>query len=249
MFRSAKALDRAKTHSTFKLAMASYEKTAENWYDGDVGSIDRRIAQVDKLLHHIRSIVSRLDFADSVPQLRAAQTLSADRKQLVELKRTLLTGAADYSTWNKDAGRHDAPWGEYPDPDEDGVTGVLNKGEPGIPPFMEREVNQPPKHQPGRHRAEAALEGLPSADRRWVTLESSRFVSANTDCLSDPEELATRAGHHVALKTSTFSRPHSAAVSRAFVGAVVELGKKTYRPPPVKQSVIYQDVPAETMFL
>jgi hypothetical protein len=230
MFRSAKALDRAKTHSTFKLAMASYEKTAENWYDGDVGSIDRRIAQVDKLLHHIRSIVSRLDFADSVPQLRAAQTLSADRKQLVELKRTLLTGAADYSTF-KTAGpcMHEH---EY-----EGNTFLCSYDE-----------DEPHEHSDEKERT-SAVDALPPSDRRWVTLESSRFVSANTDCLSDPEELATRAGHHVALKTSTFSRPHSAAVSRAFVGAVVELGKKTYRPPPVKQSVIYQDVPAETMFL
>lgn len=213
MFRSAKALDRAKTHSTFKLAMASYEKTAESWYDGTVDAVDRRIAAVDKLLHHIRSIVSRLDFADSATQLRSAQTLSADRKGLVEFKRDLLTGAVDYSTWANNDLDHS-------------MDHIASRGaSPALPP------------------------SLPPADRRWVTLESSRFVSANTDCLSDPEELATRAQHHATLKTSTFSRPHSAAVTRAFVSSVVELGKKQYRPPVVRQAATMPDFPDGAMFL
>jgi hypothetical protein len=213
MFRSAKALDRAKTHSTFKQAMASYEKTAETWYDGSVDAVDRRIAAVDKLLHHIRTIVARLSFADSASQLRAAQTLSADRATLVEFKRTLLTGAADYSTWANNDLDHS-------------MDRTASKGaSPALPP------------------------SLPAADRRWVTLESSRFVSANTDCLSDPEELGTRAEHHAALKTSTFSRPHSAAVTRAFVAAVIDLGRKQYRPPVVKQAAIDMNFKDEAMFL
>jgi hypothetical protein len=258
MFRSAKALDRAKTHSTFKLAMASYEKTAESWFDGTVDAVDRRIAQTDKLLHHIRTVVSRLDFADSVPQLRAAQTLSADRTTLVDFKRTLLTGAADYSKY--------ANYEDMPD-ENPAIAGKpadsdyhLDKGNTNAAWALHKEkqhgkplsqftpddwaiAGDPPKRK-------SSLDGLPAADKRWVTLESSRFVSANTDCLSDPEELATRAQHHAALKTSTFSRPHSAAVTRAFVSSVVELGAKQYRPPVVKQAAaVMPDVPDGAMFL
>lgn len=213
MFRSAKTLDRAKTHATFRQAMDAYANSQESWYDGSVDAVDRRIAHVDKLLHHIRATVARLSFADSAPQLRVAQSLSADRKALVEFKRTLLTGAADYSTWGNN--------------DLDHSTG--------------RTASRTP--------SPALSPSLPSADRRWVTLEAARFVSAHTDCLSDPEELATRAQHHAALKTSTFSRPHSAAVTRAFVSAVVELGRKNYRPPVVRQAAVDIGFTDEAMFL
>jgi hypothetical protein len=239
MFRSAKALDRAKTHASFRQAMAAYGKTTESWYDGSVDAVDRRIAHVDKLLHHIRATVARMDFADSATQLREAQSLSADRSALVEFKRTLLTGAADYSTW-----RH------------------AGEEEGGVGPLPERDVNPyDPKYSPKSHppppwekreqelKRTSTVDSLPPSDRRWVTLESSRFVSANTDCLSDPEELATRAGHHAALKTSTFSRPHSAAVTRAFVSAVVELGEKNYRPSTVKTAAIDIGFEPESMFL
>ena len=212
MFRSAKSLDRAQTHSTFRQGMAEYEKTAESWFDGSVDSIDRRLAKVDKLLHHTRTVISRLSFADSVPQLRAAQTLSADRASLVELKRNLLTGAADYSTYGK------IPL--------QGRT-ASKTASPVLPP------------------------SLPPADRRWVTLEAARFVSANTDCLSDPEELAIRAQHHAALKTSTFSPRHSAAVMQAFVSAVTDLGRKSYRPSPPRRmaATAGEDFDPSLMFL
>lgn len=276
MFRSAKALDRAQTHSSFRQAMASYEKTAENWFDGTVDAVDRRIAHVDRLLHHIRATVARLDFADSTSQLRAAQALSADRKDLVEFKRTLLTGAADYSTWNRTASPEGLPGPNFgPDamqrireetppvsgrhhnfntaPEQFGnhaipqLTDVTHY--PGVRPSMSTRPGLPDK-DPKHMRAEAALDGLPSADKRWVHLESSRFVAANTDCLSDPEELATRAQHHAALKTSTFSRPHSAAVTRAFVSSVVELGRRQYRPPVVNRTAaVYEDFDPQAMFL
>lgn len=304
MFRSAKALDRAKTHASFRQAMESYRKTAENWFDGTVDAIDRRIAHVDKLLHHIRATVARMDFADSATQLREAQTLSADRSALVEFKRDLLTGAADYSTWQRDAGNH-----EHDNPDYAPKGGVWEGQQLSTPPVGKSFMSHDPRAPigPGRHRAAvsgqpsdigaapaaaddgadtaasrpadaysqtagpaaghrpprprrgpggaggspltAALSGLPPSDRRWVTLESSRFVSANTDCLSDPEELATRAQHHAAIKTSTFTRQHSAEVTRAFVSSVVELGKKTYRPSPVKTAAVDIGFDPEALFL
>lgn len=244
MFRSAKALDRAKTHATFRQAMDAYGKTQETWYDGSVDAVDRRIAHVDKLLHHIRATVARLSFADSVPQLRAGQRLSADRSALTEFKRDLLTGAADYSTWTRDAGLHDKTL-----PGEGGLH--RDRGSEVDPHNLVTDAvvdeEYDPALPPTRHRA--ALDALPPSDRRWVTLEAARFVAAHTDCLSDPEELTTRAGHHAALKTSTFSRPHSAAVTRAFVATVVELGKKTYRPSRAKTAAIDIGFKDEAMFL
>lgn len=257
MFRSAKALDRAKTHATFRQAMDAYGKTQETWYDGSVDAVDRRIAHVDKLLHHIRATVARLSFADSAPQLRVAQSLSADRKALVEFKRTLLTGAADYSKYaNYEDMPDENPAIEGRPADSDWH---LEHGNPGAAWQLQKEKQHgKPLSQfsdddwaiagdpPGR---KAAVDSLPPSDRRWVTLEAARFVSAHTDCLSDPEELATRASHHAALKTSTFSQPHSAAVTRAFVSAVVELGKKTYRPSVAKTAAIDIGFEPESMFL
>lgn len=249
MFRSAKALDRAKTHATFRQAMASYEKTAESWYDGTVDAVDRRIAHVDKLLHHIRATVARMDFADSASQLRAAQTLSADRKQLVEFKRTLLTGAADYSTFKISGDgsycNHQNPGGQRPGQECNKLKEHTTRGEASHLNLETGDTWESPKYR----KQTSALDGLPSADRRWVTLEAARFVSAHTDCLSDPEELATRAQHHAQLKTSTFSRPHSAAVTRAFVSTVVELGEKTYRPSRAKTAAIDIGFSPEAMFL
>lgn len=242
MFRSAKALDRAKTHSTFRQAMADYHKTSESWFDGGVDSVDRRLARVDKLLHHVRTVIARLSFADSVSQLRAAQTLSADRAALVDLKRTLLTGAADYSTWGKTAG--------------EGLPAKMDKLPKGSPDknewpedhWLQDDVKKPSFNEWSKSR-NAALDTLPSADRRWVTLEAARFVSAHTDCLSDPEELATRARHHAQLKTSTSTSHHSSVVTAAFVGAVIDLGKRSYRPPAVKTAAVRDDSPPEAMFL
>lgn len=257
MFRSAKALDRAKTHATFRQAMDAYGKTQETWYDGSVDAVDRRIAHVDKLLHHIRATVARLSFADSVPQLRAGQRLSADRSALTEFKRDLLTGAADYSKyanyedmpednpaivgkpadsdWHLEHGAPMAAWATHKEKQHGKPLSQFSDDDWAI-------AGDPPKRK-------AALDSLPPTDRRWVTLEAARFVSAHTDCLSDPEELTTRAGHHAALKTSTFTRPHSAAVTRAFVATVVELGKKTYRPSRAKTAAIDIGFKDEAMFL
>jgi hypothetical protein len=41
---------------------------------------------------------------------------------------------------------------------------------------------------------------LAGTDRRWVTLESAKFVAANTDTLDDSHELATCAHEYATCK-------------------------------------------------
>lgn len=89
---------------------------------------------------------------------------------------------------------------------------------------------------------------LNGEDQRWVALEAAKFVAANTDCLDDSQELATRAYHHAQTKTSTFTATHSAEVSREFVARVTRLGEQSYRPP-VRQAAVYQDFDPQAMFV
>jgi hypothetical protein len=91
---------------------------------------------------------------------------------------------------------------------------------------------------PGRRTAKVAdstpASRLNGTDQRWVTLESAKFVAAHPDALDDTSELATRATHHAQVQTSTFSPARSAAVTRAFVAAVVDLGRQAYVPTSVR---------------
>ena len=92
--------------------------------------------------------------------------------------------------------------------------------------------------------------GLNGIDRRWVELESARFLAANTDALDDTNELATRAANHAALHTSTFTPARSKAVSRAFVAKVTDLGCQSYIPTTVKTAAAMPDtIDPQAMFL
>ena len=55
MFKDARALDRQRTATSFDRALATYTKVAESWFDGTVQSVDRRLAQCDRLLHTARA--------------------------------------------------------------------------------------------------------------------------------------------------------------------------------------------------
>jgi hypothetical protein len=98
---------------------------------------------------------------------------------------------------------------------------------------------------PGRPRG-AALDG---PDRRWVALEAAKFVAGNTDTLDDGHELATRAHHHAAVKTSSFTPARSAALCEAFVARVCDLGRRTAAPLVRTASTINIDFAPEAMFL
>lgn len=92
---------------------------------------------------------------------------------------------------------------------------------------------------------------LQPQDKRWVTLEASKFAAANEDAWTTPKELAIRAHNHATVVTSTFDPRRSASVSRAFVANVVEVGRRSYRPPvrQLRASVDMEAIPPEAMFL
>lgn len=86
-------------------------------------------------------------------------------------------------------------------------------------PSLEHDMTRFRKHQ-----------SLDRPDKRWVALESAKFVAANSDALDSSHELATRAHNYAAAKTSTYPQIRSAAICEAFVEAVTDLGRRTYRP-------------------
>lgn len=95
MFKDARALDRQRTATSFDRALSAYTKTAESWFDGTVQSVDRRLAQCDRLLHTARATVARMTISDSNRYLAAAERLSDDRRVLEGLRDDLLTGASN----------------------------------------------------------------------------------------------------------------------------------------------------------
>ena len=97
MFKDARALDRQRTATSFDRALSGYTKTAESWFDGTVGSVDRRLAQCDRLLHTTRATVARMTISDSNRYLIAGEKLSDDRRVLEGLREGLLTGAKDWT--------------------------------------------------------------------------------------------------------------------------------------------------------
>ena len=96
---------------------------------------------------------------------------------------------------------------------------------------------------------EKKMSHLAGEDRRWVDLESARFIAANRDTLDDSHELAVRAHNHAAVKTSTFTRQRSAAVCEAFVRKVTQLGERQYRPAPQRTAAINTNFPDSLLYL
>lgn len=329
MFKDARALDRQRTAASFDEALRRYAETTENFFDGSVGSLDRRLGVCDRLLHSARSVIGRLSTLDSRRYLRVAERLNEDRRALHALRDDLLTGASNredvvgppgwraartpfpqfkpedfpaQAEWGGPQGHGrsfevpggDNGWEQVPsevktvhrnpagqehvsvhepqwDPEVGdwavpSVESDMTGGKPGFrpqPPFK----YHPPGFHPSRELdrgAEPDAENVPhsrpwnspprggarlaGSDRRWVELEAARFVAANPDALDNPHELAIRAHNHAALKTSTFSLGHCAAVCEAFVEQVVELGRRSYRPVRPRQAA-FQDFPSELMYL
>lgn len=230
MFRDARALDRQRTATSFDAALQRYASEAEKWFDGSVNSIDRRLGQCERLLHSVRATVARLSTTDSQRYLLAAEELKSDHRALQALREDMLTGASNRADGIGLPGRR---------------TATPNQPDPApLPPV---EVNSIPQMvvdrdmRPGRD--------LTGSDRRWVTLESAKFVAANRDALDDLSELSTRATHHAQLHTSTFTRQRSAAVTRAFVATVAELGRQTYVPTTLRTAALDMSFVDEAMYL
>jgi hypothetical protein len=102
---------------------------------------------------------------------------------------------------------------------------------------------------PGRTAAKTATPDLAPQERRWVDLESARFLQANTAVAKEPGELAERARCHAEAHTSALG-PRSEAVTAAFVNKVASLGRAmpSQRTAAVGPRVI-PDFASELMFL
>lgn len=376
MFKDARALDQSRTASAFNESYRRYAAQGEKWFDGSVGSIDRRLAACDRLIHSANSTVARMSVTESQRYLRAAEALAGDRESLVGLKEALLTGASAYqdpgppgytaakpgtgTSAGSNEFTHPAPRTKHPrwmdegediiktpkpklttlaalhqadagyenrmpnppsnmneslkpiyqnaidngeDPFEaikphlgkvghwfkdDGSYIVPDDGGPhpsmysspheylqarNMHDWINRSQQMAPgggdvavdeswrsPHDPGPVAGPKPLKNptghnpyragaLDGADRRWVTLESAKFVAANRDALDDSTELAIRAHNHAALKTSTFTGQRSAAVCAAFVEEVVDLGRKTYRPPAPRTAAIDVEFDPQAIYL
>lgn len=95
MFKDARALDRQRTATSFDRQMTAYTKAAESWFDGTVGSVDRRLAHCDRLLHAASFHTARLAMTDGNRYLQATDQLRSDREVLAGLRDDLLTGGAN----------------------------------------------------------------------------------------------------------------------------------------------------------
>ena len=95
MFKDARALDRQRTATSFDRQMTAYARQAESWFDGSVGSVDRRLAHCDRLLHAASFHTARLAMTDGNRYLQATAQLQSDREVLAALRDDLLTGGAN----------------------------------------------------------------------------------------------------------------------------------------------------------
>lgn len=334
MFKDSRVMDRERTVGSFREAYEKYQASAEQWFDGSIQSIDRRLVATHRLLHAARSHTARLSTSDAHGLMTAAQALEADRTAMEDMRSDLLglshrqakwyggdesiyapgTRPNDYSSreeWQS-AGNlrgylgeqadkfpaqdhavpslgHDMTQGDTykPQPKNLGQQDPRNfsgTGDYPVPatignPYHSPHLLGPPKEaadhsltdtdftgpsvnpytgddsgqlemEPGagahwRHPT-AKLAGI---DKRWVILEAAKFVAANGDALDDSHELATRAHNHAAVQTSTFTSQRSAAMSRAFVAQVVELGRQTYRAPVRRTAQADPDFGDSSIFL
>lgn len=203
---------------------AQWHKEAETWFDGSPDSVDRRLAACEKMLHQARTRLAHDGFTKGARHLETIASLEVDKGALLELRRTLLTAAAD-----REAGKHES---------EEGSDGsdISNDAWQGWGEAYSRYDPKDGDKQPGQHRAEASLS---PQDRRFVELESAKFVANNPGLPLD--ELTTRARNHVELRTSNRD------TIRAFVGKVASL----HRPAPRVASApaMIPDFPAEMMYL
>lgn len=95
MFKDARALDRQRTDASLRLALRRYAEANEHWFDGSIGSIDRRLDHCTRLLHSARTIVGRLSISEASRYLCALNQLDADHLVLTGMKDDLLTGCAN----------------------------------------------------------------------------------------------------------------------------------------------------------
>lgn len=248
MFTDSRSIDNRATAASFDTAYQKYAAATDSWFDGTPLSIDNRLAQCNRLAHIARTRVARQG-VDAGPLLNLA-SLEADARALVALRQDLLNGAYDRMDNSPIAGVHVA-----------GTSGPYHEDEDGMAPWEAADKEKGWSKDASccdkcncdpctcDHKKESSLS---PADRRFVTLESSRFLADNTDT-NDARELATRAMHLAQKVTSTFDVNRSRAVTAAFVARVAEGAYERQRiasaaPRPSVRTASVDSLPPEALF-
>lgn len=222
-------------HKVYRQKLASsgqtgdqWQREADNWFDGTVESVDRRLAMCNLLLarseeRYARNMGARHD-------LKAIIDLQDSQRHLRALREDLLTASE-----NKTAAPLGAPAPAAPPPAPAAPPVAGGAPAPAFsPPEPPSHINESFK-EPWRNDVANGLNpfdpgsqvhGLihgSHTDRRWVALEGARFYRANDDV--NDSELLIRAKHHAELQTSTRSVTDSRAITSAFVQKVAALAE------------------------
>jgi hypothetical protein len=196
-----------------------WRRESEIWFDGSVGSVDRRLAACDRLLASSKGAVARDGVGPGTRRhLAAIEDLETQRGALEGLRRNLLTAAGDLE-----------------DPTDWGA------------PLGGDRIHEMHQNIQDWQHPVASRHNLASQDQRWVDLESTRFFCANSDCT--PEELVIRAQNHSELKTSTYTQTRSRAITAEFVNKVASLKQAAPRPKVASVPPLFQDLEDEVMFM
>lgn len=224
MFIASRAIDDRSTAYRVADEYRAYTAATDTWFDGSPDSVDARLRHARRILSVSQAAVSRR--GASAGPLRLIAELDSDIRALTALRHDLLTGAYDREDHSPIAGVRVADIStEMPDAPEY-VGGGVSTSLPGAVLKLMGEGStttgqEPPvEFNPGPRAAALAPE-----DRRFVTLESSKFLADNTDTY-DVRELATRAEHFAQRATSTYIPDRSRAITSAFVGTVAALAHR-----------------------
>lgn len=236
MFRTA-APGRQRTAESFSAAIEQWRSTSDSWFDGTFASVDNRLRRCAKLIQIANAAVGRDPMGSGQRYLNTLRELSADKQVIAELREDLLTGGSgreagvpsgrtanglvdDAASWVGD---------NVQQPVVDGVSSAAN--------WVGENVQQP------------IVDKLGASERRWVELEASRFIAANTDVAHVPDELSERAGHHAQDHTSRLGQKRSKVVTAAFIAKVVALGRAVPRPRVAAAPTTMSDFDPALMFL
>jgi hypothetical protein len=89
---------------------------------------------------------------------------------------------------------------------------------------------------------------LTPGERRWVTLESAKFVADHEDARHNVAEMAERARRHAEVATSAMDRPR--VLTAAFEREVATIVRMTPRPRTAsKERPVFADFPDSQLFL
>ena len=202
-----------------------WQRESETWFDGSPESVDRRLAQCERMLHQARAGMARDGLRHGSRHIDTIASLEVDKGALLALRRDLLTAASDRAPSSARADAQGAAQHERETGHTVSIHGDEARGYSISCPQCE-----------GGHHA-----NLSPADRRFVELESAKFIANNAGVPRD--ELATRARNHVELRTS------SRDVIAAFVGKVAQLHRQTPQPRTASAPRAVPDFPAEMMYL